>query len=760
MSKDKKKNGAQKGKSTVQIGNILKNKIKNNGYFIVGAIICFFAILIHAKSAGHYVDFSPINGTFQNFNPVRRLLAGQIPYKDFQDYLGMGHLYLGSVFTLLFGGSFKSSLEAFSFLTLAGFSAIVFVVSWIVFSKKEYAISLTNILLVFIIIRPMFFINSLVGTEEIRDALLSALTVGNSARFVRGLIFPVSCGLFILGKKIIDKRFSKYGDLKYIILAGIVAGFSFAWSNDYGIGCWVCIAVMTFWYSFTLDRKLLYALKNMLTEIGISLCSIFLFVEIFTLGHFENWFKFTFGTGGYQTWYFNSQKSYYLWDLDTSFVVVLQAGICIYFLVMMLIRHNDDINERSKRAALAYANMVGFCVIQEYKILSGEDSREVAFTIFFATVFLEAVHIIFKAIKEKRLYGILNIISVITALSMLVSMTKGELYFNYGTDKDGAYVEELGGYLTELEDDLIATKEYIGDNRVFATYASAQEVVNGTFQVSGTDYIIHVLGDSQRAKYLEAFTDKEFRYAATIKESFNVWEYWNQRANWFFYRELYKNWHPVYANSYEMYWEKNITDNEHVYNEDISLTVEPVDDSTIKIIISSDSKVNGIADVYIDYSVDKRKDALSLMNINRMLYVKNTGTVYADQPICETNFLRDKSAEYIPVPVVNGYGEVTLEASPKTSTYLKFNGCSCETIYTVTSDFAEAIYTGDNMLCIALTEKNQNEIAGVSDVVYGGKRYTVESVSQDVDRIYVKLDGTVEESDSNMVELIRTYDGQ
>lgn len=62
--------------------------------------ICF----IYSLRAGHYADFSPINGTFQNFNPCRRLLAGQIPYKDFTDYLGMGHLYAGSMFTAFLEG--------------------------------------------------------------------------------------------------------------------------------------------------------------------------------------------------------------------------------------------------------------------------------------------------------------------------------------------------------------------------------------------------------------------------------------------------------------------------------------------------------------------------------------------------------------------------------------------------------------------------------------------------------------------------------
>ena len=75
-------------------------------------------ILIHSIRVAYTVDFFAINGTFQNFNPIRRLLAGEFPYKDFTIYLGLGHLFIGSIFTFLFGEDFSGCLVAFSFLTL------------------------------------------------------------------------------------------------------------------------------------------------------------------------------------------------------------------------------------------------------------------------------------------------------------------------------------------------------------------------------------------------------------------------------------------------------------------------------------------------------------------------------------------------------------------------------------------------------------------------------------------------------------------
>jgi len=94
--------------------------IRKHWFLLIEIILMFSLCLLHTLEAGHYANFYPINGTFQNYNPARRLLAGQIPYKDFNDYLGMGHLYLGTIATALFGGDYQGSLQAFSFLTFFG----------------------------------------------------------------------------------------------------------------------------------------------------------------------------------------------------------------------------------------------------------------------------------------------------------------------------------------------------------------------------------------------------------------------------------------------------------------------------------------------------------------------------------------------------------------------------------------------------------------------------------------------------------------
>lgn len=583
--------------------------IKSNWIFLAEVFLALLLCIVHAAGAGHYVDFSPINGTFQNYNPVRRFLAGQIPYRDFQDYLGLGHLYTGSVFTALFGRNYRASLIAFSFLTFGSLAVLSYMVAVSVFGRKEKALAFTNILLTMLLIQPLVLNYAFAGTQEILDALTYALGTGNSARFVRGLILPLVIFLIWLGYRIFTKYENRYRVLsnkREIVISigiGLAAGFSFVWSNDYGISCWICLCIMTFWVSICKYRKFLKSLMYTGIEFVASIVGIFFTAEVLTLGNFSTWFQSAFGTGGYQSWYYNSAKSYYLYDVDFSYIMLMQAGISLAYLIKLL-------SYKSKRdlcryGVPAFANMVCFCAVNEYKLLSGGNSREVALTVLFFTIVYELVHIFEGYGRREKSSNKVIVISAVMSLSWIVAGIKDEFVFQFFSEKEGVQAEALGGNLTALGEDLIATDKFLAGENFFATYASAQEVVNDSFQPSGTDYIIHVLGDRQRESYLNSFEEGNFKYAATIKNTYTYWEDWIQRANWFFYRKLYQDWHPVYVNTYEVFWERNERQDENLITDGFTLEVEDINEYSKKIVIRADDNVNGIADVYLDACAEK-----------------------------------------------------------------------------------------------------------------------------------------------------------
>ena len=208
---------------------------KKEKLFIIALVILMVLICyIHAIEAGKYVNFYPINGTFQNFNPIRRLLDGQIPYRDFTDYLGMGHLFSGAVLTILLGGDYQASLVTFSFLTLFSFALILCSVGFCLCRRKSTVLIVVNLLLILTLLQLPVFTNTVAGTNEFMWALNNTLDTGVSARLVRGMIAPIS-GLLLL--KLIpwldqtkNEKIQKRKALWQLISVGCVAGLSFIWS--------------------------------------------------------------------------------------------------------------------------------------------------------------------------------------------------------------------------------------------------------------------------------------------------------------------------------------------------------------------------------------------------------------------------------------------------------------------------------------------------------------------------------------------------
>ena len=346
--------------------------------------------MVHSLDAAHYIDFYPINGTYQNYNPVRRLLNGRILYRDFQDYLGLGHLYVGSFCTFIFGGNYKASLWAFSFLQFLGMGLCSFVIGKAGFKRTASSLAVTNLLLVCIIVQPLVFKNAIVGTDEMLGSVMASLGPGNSARFLCGMILPIAIMCLYPVVDLYGQHIDKLSSVKSFkiwIITGIIGGFSFVWSNDYGVSTWLCLAIMLTWVVFCINKKVTTALMALIVESFSSIIAIFVIVEIVTLGHFPQWVSATFGTGGYQSWYHNLGKSFYLLDVDFSYIMCIQAGITLFCLVKIFL-DSGSLKSLECYGALGLANMTCFCAVNEYKVLSGGYAREVALSVLYVTIFL------------------------------------------------------------------------------------------------------------------------------------------------------------------------------------------------------------------------------------------------------------------------------------------------------------------------------------------------------------------------------------
>lgn len=744
-------------------------KIKNNVLFLLLGITLIGVMLVYSLNAGHYVDFYPTNGTFQNFNPVRRFLSGQVPYRDFTDYLGLGHLYLGSFVTWILGSSFKASLIAFTFLTVLSFALIAFAIAYCFFSDKLLAISIAIMIVLLDFIRPVFGFDSKVFNGSIISAFNASLGPGNSARFIRSMILPLSILLFLIFLKWAKKRsvIIKKISNRYVYAAaiGTIGGLSFLWSNDYGISCFVCLIVMTAWVALAKYKKIGIAMICASIEVLSSIISIGVFATIFSFGNFKGWSSFIAGSGGYQMWYYNAPDNIcYIFDLELGIFPLIQAALCIVYLILIF-KNSHDNRSLFKYSILAYLNMTCFCAVNEYRLISSGELYEYANVVLILIILFELLYLMKEAIAKYR--SLIGWASLVLGFIFIISVGRDEFMFKYMSEKEGAYIEALDGYNREFSEDLLKTYNFLQGKEVFATYSTAQDVMNDNFQPSGTDYIIHVLGDESRENYLEAFNNRNFEYVSTINKEYNVWEVWVERANWFFYRELYKNWHPVYINTYEVYWEMNDYEDNYISfegNVDVSAS-----DNKVTLQIECDESVNGIADVYIDYEVEKGNSKFAKLAFKTLLNVKEISDYDSEMEFYHANNLRAKGAEYIPVKITNGIGCVELTSVPEKCTNITLNDVKVGNIYPVLQQYIKVKAVSlDDEGNYYLNARNSGQFSesmlyDISFVEIDGAKYRVNEIAVDGIKVSLYIGDILEEeaeqindylyNESNMIRI-------
>ena len=284
--------------------------IKNEKKLIIIAlfITAIMFCVSEAYKASAYADFIAVNGYFQNYNVVRRYMSGQIPYVDFIPYLGMGHMFLGSVFTALLGGSYGTSLFAFDFLSLL--IVFLFVVFLSVPVIKE-RFGERSVYYAFLVYEIYILISNLLNITGITDFTYH---VGNSARIIRGgalLVFiMIELFLFYISEKWIQEEKKK----NRLLFTGtsIAAGIVMPYGNDYGIATFICALIFTLFIAVIKFKSIRMFIMSLISFICIGGSSVFVTVSVFTKGHFLEWFYQNFILHSYQQWYSNSNPLYWI----------------------------------------------------------------------------------------------------------------------------------------------------------------------------------------------------------------------------------------------------------------------------------------------------------------------------------------------------------------------------------------------------------------------------------------------------------------
>lgn len=644
--------------------------------FFCGLVLTLLIYLFYALEKNQLCDFVAINGTFQNYNVIRRFLDGQVPFRDFTIYLGFGQLCLGSLFTFLLGGSFADSILAMQLLSSLTPILFSYTLSWLFFKRNALI--------------PFVFANSFIFYINLSSSCYWLVNTGNSARLVRGAILPIAVLLVLLIQHYKDHLVHKKPEKVHlyrceeILLYAAVTGVAFIWGNDYGLCTWLCGNCMVLLLTLLRTKKILPVLRNlMLLAVGNAI-TVLLLLTVLTRGNALAWLQQNFTSSGYQSWYFNRamDKHFYWFELDFQPYALISLCLCVCYFVR-LFQHRSDEKLRRRNGIMAFVHMTTFAAVQEYQLFGGGGSALFEIVTITDAVSLAIEGFCFISANWKKISPKpKQVITFVTVCSMLLITLLPQsinlILLSSETRSTAVYQEKLGGYISDEQNSEIEFFDGCLDGKtLFSPYASAAELVTGQFQPTGTDYIIHVLSDKDREQYMECLHSGNFDYATTIQENYTRWGEWIRNANWFYYREIYENYQIVFKNKYEIFWKKHNDGDRNIADTGISVNVKQISDQEVEISITTDEPVDGIADLYIDYDSEIQYSLLGMLVHSNVVEIHDAN---ADTDHVDAWCLRPISAEYIPVEVRNGVGSVTITSYPIRATKLVSCDASCEQI--------------------------------------------------------------------------------
>ncbi len=607
------------------------------------------------------LDYNSINGDFQNYNVFRRMLDGQTPYLDFINYIGFAPIIINLPF-LLFDGTFYSSLFITNLTANVVFSLSVLVILLLI-TKNMYISCFVSALI------PKFIstgiLSTLLGAEygHVWTArFVDLFTPSNSMRGTRSflpfLLIILCFAVIELIKRVRGNQIILIDVLtqyKGVALFGVLTGIGVVWSNDFGFACvaaFVLILLAVNIFPPTKKRRIVKTVKLLFVALLSVTVGLFFITSIITKGNPDVWLSTTLATAEYQFFYFNGSNGMatlpYIFTNHTLWLYTLPWLVMLFYHLYRLIKGRAD----NVDVALVFIALS--VVIATYAYVasgSGYNFREAleVYIIIFAIGY--AIKAVEHLLKNKAF--ILKIVGGVM-LFLLCGYNAVQI-MTFSPIHVGNYYPELGGCST-FDNALGATRELIGEGSIFSVYATGVEVITDQFQPTGSDYIIHALGDEVQKDYVKTFVNGQYKYAQTPSMALGGWL---ANQNWYFYRELLANYERVYTTEYSHVWERTVP---QYIDAKVEFELSRIDEGSYKITCTSDYNGEFIADLNLSYSTGFNSVLSRLSSLGRTA-VRVSTNVVADNDSYFDLLLPSDGGAVIPIEMRDGVGSATISTA-------------------------------------------------------------------------------------------------
>jgi hypothetical protein len=508
------------------------------------------------ESALHFAGVA-IDGPFQLYDALRRIGAGQRGGIDFQFFHGIGLPYLYYLPFRIFGGSFTAS-ELTRQLTTACAYPFVLIAFLRVFTGDW---------------RRTFALSTIVATLSIALGLWAVVVEVNSLLGVRSALPTLVPAIWMMP---IRARIRT-------TLTGVALGASVLLGTEQGLAIIVSFTIVSLIVLVhNGDRRT--ALIGLLAALVTAVATIV--VIAVTIG----------GVAGMrgalhynlqlvpkdQYWYFGSPPNEFIrgWSSIPGLMIeepMILGAILIGLLTFIAqIRRAGPMNDADARRHAALAMLALYGLIASTSLL-GIFLPSYVHPGIRGLLLIGAVELDLlvqsrsaqaRTLSRRSALPIFGLVAVASVGLTVIQAPRRTIIMAFIRSVPHVIVDHIArGEGMQMEgvwpNALTNGQKYIDTHRgphgelptLWSTYAGLLEARNGLFHPS-SDYIIHVLGPTARAAYVERFRQVQPTLVQTVMPLYTPHETWIEQTSWDFYAELLRNYRVIGATQWSIFWER------------------------------------------------------------------------------------------------------------------------------------------------------------------------------------------------------------
>jgi hypothetical protein len=499
----------------------------------------------------------PVDGPYQTANACRRILAGQIPGRDFVVFHGLGLNWYHVPFYALLGGNIQGTVAAYF---IAG--ALVIPITLIFAARLGGFGWRASTIVGLLIINVMLVVPG--------PSYNAVMPGGNmlGTRIALSLLPVMAALLFMRAKRPI---------WQVTVAVGSAIGLAMSVSQDQGISL-LAGSVMAFFFSKAIRSNWKISLAAGVGALLTCASVYLLLVTLMSAGAPQEYLEFAWKRiPENQFWLFGASSDFFgTWKdlLNKKYVIVPGAVTVMMWLGALIVRRMGRADSADRSMILPW--MAWYAVASLHPLLGYLSGHYFASAMYAALVIVAfSVPSFWNAMHGRlpiRLTALIPAAGIAMAIMLCgLEYSKNSLRKVLGKSylpiSAVAYVDEFEFLVAQEDPDgrgLTASrqaevvKNLIGpEGKVWSILSGQERESLGILPPGRHDYIVYVLGDKAREQWLADFAQADPDWILTTRQSSGGLEQWMNKIYWKWYKEeVALRYEPVMALNQELIWRK------------------------------------------------------------------------------------------------------------------------------------------------------------------------------------------------------------